>query len=178
MAIVRAIKYGSKLIKKGSTGKPTRVKAGPTTRKDIQSTKKRGSVKNLNSTSNSGGKPSNPTKKITQQTPPRSGQPGKTSSTPKSPKAKPRTFTKADALKTGVTVAGITAIANRSTKKEAPKAAPVKKIEAPKPTRRAGPSEPTMTSMKAPSTGPTPRNKDEKKKPRRPSGPTMTSFKR
>ena len=179
MAIVRAIKYGRDLIKKGSTGKPTRVKAGPTTRKDIQSTKKRGSVKNLNSTSNSGGKPSNPTKKITQQTPPRSGQPGKTSSTPKSPKAKRRTFTKADALKTGVTVAGITAIANRSTKKEAPKkAAPVKKTEAPKPTRRAGPSGPKMTSMKAPSTGPKPTNKDDKKKPKRPSGPTMTSFKR
>ena len=179
MSIARAIKYGSKLIKKGSTGKPTRVKAGPTTRKDIQSTRNRGSVKSVNSTSNSGAKPNKPTKKITQQTPPKTGQPGKTSSTSKSAGAKPRTFTKADALKTGVTVAGITAIANRSTKKEAPKPAAKKPVAAPKkPTRRAGPSEHTMTSMKAPSTGPTPRNKDEKKKPRRPSGPTMTSFKR
>lgn len=173
MAIVRAVKFGKDLIKKGSTGKPTRTKAGSTTRKDIQSTPHRGSVKKLNSTSNSGTKPSTPTKKITQQRPPRSGQPGKTSSTPKPRK----TFTKADAVKTAATVAGITAIANRSTaKKEAP--APKKAAPAPKPTKRSGPSGPRMTSMKAPSTGPKPRNKDERKKPRRPSGPSMTSFKR
>jgi hypothetical protein len=175
MAIVRAIKFGKDLIKKGSTGKPTRTKAGTTTRKDIQSTRHRGSVKKLNSTSNSGTKTNRPTKKITQQTPPRRGRPSRPAAAPKSRK----TFTKADALKTGATVAGITAIANRSaSKKEAPKAAPVKKTKASKPTRRAGPSGPKMTSMKAPSTGPKPRNKDEKKKPRRPSGPTMTSFKR
>lgn len=180
MAIVRAIKFGKDLIKKGSTGKPTRTKAGPTTRKDIQSTRHRGSVKKLNSTSNSGTKPSTPTKKITQQTPPKRGRPSRPAAAPRSAGAKSRkTFTKADALKTGATVAGITAIANRSTaKKEAPKAAPKKAAPAPKPTRRAGPSGPRMTSMKAPSTGPKPRNKDEKKKPRRPSGPSMTSFKR
>lgn len=181
MAIVRAIKFGKDLIKKGSTGKPTRVKAGSTTRKDIQSTRHRGSVKKLNSTSNSGTKPNKPTKKITQQTPPKRGRPSRPAAAPRSAGAKSRkTFTKADALKTGATVAGLTAVANRSTaKKEAPapkKAAPKK--AAPKPTRRAGPSGPRMTSMKAPSTGPKPRNKDERKKPRRPSGPSMTSFKR
>ena len=84
------------------------------------------------------------------------------------------------ALTTTAVAAGAGYMAGKnSTKKEAPKPAAKKPVAAPKkPTRRAGPSEPTMTSMKAPSTGPTPRNKDEKKKPRRPSGPTMTSFKR
>ena len=47
-----------------------------------------------------------------------------------------------------------------------------------KPTRRRGPSGPTMTSVGRPSTGPKPRNKDRKVKPRRPSGPTMTGFRR
>lgn len=49
----------------------------------------------------------------------------------------------------------------------------------PKPAQRKGPSGPTMTSMKAPSTGPKPRNKDEKVdlKKRGPSRPSMTGFK-
>ena len=48
-----------------------------------------------------------------------------------------------------------------------------------KPKRRKGPSGPTMTSMSAPSTGPKPRNKDEKVdlKKRGPSRPSMTGFK-
>ena len=48
-----------------------------------------------------------------------------------------------------------------------------------KPERRKGPSGPTMTSMSAPSTGPKPRNKDEKVdlKKRGPSRPSMTGFK-
>jgi len=48
----------------------------------------------------------------------------------------------------------------------------------PKPTRIKGPSGPTMTSMKAPSTGPKPRNKDKKVdlKKRGPSRPSMTGF--
>ena len=80
---------------------------------------------------------------------------------------------------TGVAAGAGYMAGKNSTKKEAPKPAAKKPVAAPKkPTRRAGPSGPTMTSMKAPSTGPKPRNKDEKKKPRRPSGPTMTSFKR
>jgi hypothetical protein len=47
-----------------------------------------------------------------------------------------------------------------------------------KPERRKGPSGPTMTSMSAPSTGPKPRNKDEKVdlKKRGPSRPSMTGF--
>ena len=47
-----------------------------------------------------------------------------------------------------------------------------------KPKRRKGPSGPTMTSMSAPSTGPKPRNKDEKVdlKKRGPSRPSMTGF--
>ena len=46
--------------------------------------------------------------------------------------------------------------------------------------RKAGPSGPMMTSMKAPSTGPKPRNKDPKVnlKKRGPSGPSMTGFKK
>ena len=47
-----------------------------------------------------------------------------------------------------------------------------------KPTRRRGPSGPTMTSVGRPSTGPKPRNKDRRVKPRRPSGPSMTGFRR
>ena len=49
-----------------------------------------------------------------------------------------------------------------------------------KPKRRKGPSGPTMTSMSAPSTGPKPRNKDEKVdlKKRGPSRPSMTGFKK
>ena len=48
-----------------------------------------------------------------------------------------------------------------------------------KPERRKGPSGPTMTSMSAPSTGPKPRNKDEKVdlKKRGPSRPSMIGFK-
>ena len=47
-----------------------------------------------------------------------------------------------------------------------------------KSTRKAGPSGPSMTSMRAPSTGPKPRNKDKKVnlKKRGPSGPSMTGF--
>jgi hypothetical protein len=46
--------------------------------------------------------------------------------------------------------------------------------------KKRGPSGPTMTSMKAPSTGPKPRNKDPKVdlKKRGPSGPSMTGFKK
>jgi len=46
--------------------------------------------------------------------------------------------------------------------------------------RKAGPSGPTMTSMGRPSTGPKPRNKDEKVnlKKRGPSRPSMTGFKK
>ena len=46
--------------------------------------------------------------------------------------------------------------------------------------KKAGPSGPMMTSMKAPSTGPKPRNKDPKVnlKKRGPSGPSMTGFKK
>jgi len=44
--------------------------------------------------------------------------------------------------------------------------------------RKKGPSGPTMTSMGRPSTGPKPRNKDRRVKPRRPSGPSMTGFRR
>jgi len=47
-----------------------------------------------------------------------------------------------------------------------------------KPARRRGPSGPTMTSMGRPSTGPKPRNKDRRVKPRRPSGPSMTGFRK
>ena len=46
--------------------------------------------------------------------------------------------------------------------------------------KKRGPSGPMMTSMKAPSTGPKPRNKDPKVdlKKRGPSGPSMTGFKK
>lgn len=44
--------------------------------------------------------------------------------------------------------------------------------------RKKGPAKPTMTSMGRPSTGPKPRNKDRRVKPRRPSGPSMTGFRR
>ena len=47
-----------------------------------------------------------------------------------------------------------------------------------KPARRRGSSGPTMTSMGRPSTGPKPRNKDRRVKPRRPSGPSMTGFRK
>jgi len=47
-----------------------------------------------------------------------------------------------------------------------------------KPTRRRGPSGPTMTSVGRPSTGPKPKNKDRRVKPRRPSGPSMTGFRK
>jgi hypothetical protein len=49
-----------------------------------------------------------------------------------------------------------------------------------KSTRKAGPSGPSMTSMRAPSTGPKPRNKDKKVnlKKRGPSGPSMTGFRK
>ena len=72
----------------------------------------------------------------------------------------------------GAIIAGV--LATRDTGKT--KATP-KKVAA-KPTRRRGPSGPTMTSVGRPSTGPKPRNKDRKVKPRRPSGPSMTGFRR
>lgn len=61
-----------------------------------------------------------------------------------------------------------------------PKATPKKVAAKPaaKPARRRGPSGPTMTSMGRPSTGPKPRNKDRRVKPRRPSGPSMTGFRK
>ena len=71
-------------------------------------------------------------------------------------------------------IAGL--LATRDTKKSEAKKVAAK--PAAKSARKAGPSGPRMTSMKAPSTGPKPRNKNVTKRPRRPSGPSMTGFRK
>ena len=76
----------------------------------------------------------------------------------------------------GIGVGG-SALRNKKPKtKKAPAAKPTVK----KSTRKAGPSGPRMTSMRAPSTGPKPRNKDPKVnlKKRGPSRPSMTGFRK
>ena len=77
----------------------------------------------------------------------------------------------------GAIIAGVLATRDTGKTKVTPKKVTPKKVAA-KPTRRRGPSGPTMTSVGRPSTGPKPRNKDRKVKPRRPSGPSMTGFRR
>ena len=64
-------------------------------------------------------------------------------------------------------IAGL--LATRDTKKSEAKKAPAAKPTVKKSTRKAGPSGPSMTSMRAPSTGPKPRNKNVTKRPKRPS---------
>jgi len=64
-------------------------------------------------------------------------------------------------------IAGL--LATRDTKKSEAKKAPAVKPTVKKSTRKAGPSGPTMTSMRAPSTGPKPRNKNVTKRPKGPS---------
>jgi len=78
----------------------------------------------------------------------------------------------------GKIIAGVLALtaANQLSKPKAKKAPAAK--PAAKSARKAGPSGPRMTSMKAPSTGPKPRNKNVTKRPRRPSGPSMTGFRK
>ncbi len=73
----------------------------------------------------------------------------------------------AAALLAGVGIgAGGNALLNKKSKtKKAPAAKPTVK----KSTRKAGPSGPSMTSMRAPSTGPKPRNKNVTRRPKRPS---------
>lgn len=83
----------------------------------------------------------------------------------------------------GKIIAGVLALtaANQLSK---PKATPKKVAAKPaakpavKPARRRGPSGPSMTSMRAPSTGPKPRNKNVTRRPKRPSGPRMTGFRK
>lgn len=76
----------------------------------------------------------------------------------------------------GAIIAGVLATRDTGKTKATPKKVAAK--PAAKPTRRRGPSGPTMTSVGRPSTGPKPRNKDRRVKPRRPSGPSMTGFRR
>ena len=64
-------------------------------------------------------------------------------------------------------IAGL--LATRDTKKSEAKKAPAAKPTVKKSTRKAGPSGPSMTSMRAPSTGPKPRNKNVTKRPKGPS---------
>ena len=89
----------------------------------------------------------------------------------------------------GKIIAGVLALtaANQLSKPKATKTPkPGNKSNAPNPfnnrnkpsTRKAGPSGPRMTSMKAPSTGPKPRNKNVTRRPKRPSGPRMTGFRK
>ena len=91
----------------------------------------------------------------------------------------------------GKIIAGVLALtaANQLSKPKATKTktpGPGNKSNAPNPfnnrnkpsTRKAGPSGPRMTSMKAPSTGPKPRNKNVTRRPKRPSGPRMTGFRK
>jgi len=74
-------------------------------------------------------------------------------------------------------IAGL--LATRDTKKsEAKKSSKAREKSLKEPARKKGPSGPRMTSMKAPSTGPKPRNKNVTKRPRRPSGPSMTGFRK
>ena len=74
----------------------------------------------------------------------------------------------------GIGVGG-SALLNKKSKAKKVAAKPAAKSA-----RKAGPSGPRMTSMKAPSTGPKPRNKDPKVnlKKRGPSRPSMTGFKK
>ena len=74
----------------------------------------------------------------------------------------------------GIGVGGSALLNKKSKTKKAPAAKPTVK----KSTRKAGPSRPSMTSMRAPSTGPKPRNKNVTRRPKRPSGPRMTGFRK
>ena len=65
-------------------------------------------------------------------------------------------------------IAGL--LATRDTKKsEAKKSSKAREKSLKEPARKKGPSGPSMTSMRAPSTGPKPRNKNVTKRPKRPS---------
>ena len=65
-------------------------------------------------------------------------------------------------------IAGL--LATRDTKKsEAKKSSKAREKSLKEPARKKGPSGPSMTSMRAPSTGPKPRNKNVTKRPKGPS---------
>ena len=107
--------------------------------------------------------------KVTKATKPTKGKP----LPPKGPKPIPPTPPKKGSIAKRLKKYGVPAtliaglLATRDTKKSEAKKAPAAKKAEPK-TRR-GPSGPSMTSMRAPSTGPKPRNKNVTKRPKGPS---------
>ena len=109
--------------------------------------------------------------KVTKATKPTKGKP----LPPKGPKPTPPTPPKKGSIAKRLKKYGVPAtliaglLATRDTKKSEAKKAPAAKPTVKKSTRKAGPSGPSMTSMRAPSTGPKPRNKNVTKRPKRPS---------
>ena len=117
--------------------------------------------------------------KVTKATKPTKGKPlppkGPKPTPPKGPKPTPPTPPKKGSIAKRLKKYGVPAtliaglLATRDTKKSEAKKAPAAKPTVKKSTRKAGPSGPSMTSMRAPSTGPKPRNKNVTKRPKGPS---------
>tara|TARA_R110002050_G_scaffold25057_1_gene67008 strand:+ start:340 stop:792 length:453 start_codon:yes stop_codon:yes gene_type:complete len=113
--------------------------------------------------------------KVTKATKPTKGKP----IPPKGPKPKkpiPPTPPKKGSIAKRLKKYGVPAtliaglLATRDTKKsEAKKSSKAREKSLKEPARKKGPSGPSMTSMRAPSTGPKPRNKNVTKRPKGPS---------
>ena len=118
--------------------------------------------------------------KVTKATKPTKGKPlppkGPKPIPPKGPKPTPPTPPKKGSIAKRLKKYGVPAtliaglLATRDTKKsEVKKSSKAREKSLKEPARKKGPSGPSMTSMRAPSTGPKPRNKNVTKRPKGPS---------